>query len=49
MCEVVIHSSLRPSPVRWRDMDQTPMPAGLQGLEHLSALAERIGLFQSFK
>jgi hypothetical protein len=42
--------ALRPpvaGPSRWRDLDQTPMPTGLQGLEHVSALAARVELFQS--
>jgi hypothetical protein len=47
MCVKSLYVPLWPDPVRWRDMDQTPMPAGLQGLEHIAALAERIELFQS--
>jgi hypothetical protein len=48
-CVKSLFTPLWPAPSDWRNMDQTPMPAGLQGLEHLSALAERIELFQSVK
>ncbi len=47
MCVKSLYVPLWPDPSRWRDIDQTPMPAGLQGLEHVSALAERVELFQS--
>jgi len=47
MCVKSLYVPLWPDPVLWRDMDQTPMPTGLQGLEHIAALTERIELFQS--
>jgi hypothetical protein len=48
-CVKSLYTPLWPSPEDWRDMDQTPMPTGLQGLVNLLAMSERIELFQSIK
>jgi hypothetical protein len=48
-CVKSLFTPLWPSPDNWREMDQTPMPPGLEGPEHLSAMAERIELFHSFR
>jgi hypothetical protein len=48
-CVKSYFAPLWPSPANWREMNQAPMPPGLQGLEHLSAMAERIELFHSFR
>jgi hypothetical protein len=48
-CVKSLFTPLWPSPAHWREMNQTPMPPGLQGVEHLSAIAERIELFHPFR
>ena len=40
---------LWPSPPAWHEMNQTPMPSGLDDIEMLGAMAERIELFHSVK
>ena len=48
-CVKSLFTPLWPSPAHWREMNQTPMPPGLQGAEHLSAIAEMIELFHPFR
>ena len=47
MCVKSLYVPLWPESSRWGDMDQTPMPNGLQGLDHVATLTERIELLQS--
>jgi hypothetical protein len=48
-CVKSFFTPIWPPADQWRDMDQTAMPDGLQGIDHLAAMAERIELFQSVK
>lgn len=44
-CVKSLFTPLWPSPLAWHDMNQTAMPTGLDDLETLFAMAERIELF----